>query len=238
MITKGYIEEIVSSNEVKVRLPIYDKMNENSLGVGENYLPVASVCSLPSTNPNLKVGDVFYVSFEDNNRQKPIVMGYLTVNNDKYCDTTLQDLNVNGLSKFTSDFSIGNVNYNSFYQLKNVKTNIQNYINVLYKNIEDIKEKLEKSNKNSLENEAKLLDESYKYSKIMEYIKLIENLIGSSQDSDRDKTLFGQLHSAFNMYSTLENKIGSIGDGESIMSLLESLSNKVIELEDSFSKGY
>ena len=237
MITKGYVEELVSSNQVKVRLPVYDKINENGTGAGFNELPIASVCSLPSTNPNLKVGDVVYVAFEDNNRQKPIVMGYLSMDNNKYCDTTLQDLTVNGTSRFTSDFSIGNIDYNSFLQLKNVKVNIQNYLDKLSDSIDKLEEKLEKSNKNNEKNNAKLLNESNKYNKALQYLDLIKGQIGSNQDNERDKTLFGQLYAAENIFSILENKVGAIAEGESIISLLNSLSDRVAELEDSFSKG-
>ena len=87
MITKGIIIETIntkklsglSSNKYKVRIPLFE-----SAGVSTIYVTDACLCYGSQLDLDIKVGDVVFISFEDNELDKPIILGKL------YCDKNLQ----------------------------------------------------------------------------------------------------------------------------------------------------
>ena len=131
MITKGIIEEIVAKYRAKVRLPIYEGMPQSSdVYVRSNDLSTATICTLPSCEPNFQKGDVVFVAFEDNDLGKTIILGML------YCESSKKSTSSLGLNSLVVDVdthlseatTIGDVASDDIQNLKGTKGNIQKQI--------------------------------------------------------------------------------------------------------------
>lgn len=79
MITKAIVEEIVSETQARVRIPILHKISTSSSATPFNELPIATICTLPGIHIKYDVGDVVYVSYEDNLSSKIVILGELAV---------------------------------------------------------------------------------------------------------------------------------------------------------------
>lgn len=79
MITKAIVEEIVSTTQVRVRIPLLHKISTSSSATPFNELPIATICTFPGIDIKYDVGDVVYVSYEDNLSSKIVVIGELAV---------------------------------------------------------------------------------------------------------------------------------------------------------------
>ena len=131
MITKGYVikKSTDSSNKYSVRIPILE-----SAGIGLNSNGLNSSvydCTLshnPGTYEALRPGDCVFISFEDNNYAKPIILGKLFVNVEEessgYQYNT--DLKVTHKATLPVDTTIGSVPFD----------NILNYFNSINESID------------------------------------------------------------------------------------------------------
>jgi hypothetical protein len=131
MITKGYVikKSTDSSNKYSVRIPILE-----SAGIGLNSNGLNSSvydCTLshnPGTYEALRPGDCVFISFEDNNYAKPIILGKLFVNVEEessgYQYNT--DLKVTHKATLPIDTTIGSVPFD----------NILNYFNSINESID------------------------------------------------------------------------------------------------------
>ena len=77
MIQKGIIESIISLYEYKVRIPRYDKVLTTPGAVKTSDLSSAVVCSYPGTKVAFQEGDIVLVGFENDELNKPIILGLL-----------------------------------------------------------------------------------------------------------------------------------------------------------------
>ena len=95
MITKGIVEEIITKYEVRVRIPIYHKIKGVQGATPTKDLPIAHTCVMFGICPNYKVGDIVYVTFENNQLQNVVILGYLynDKNVESYPDMTVNSLN-------------------------------------------------------------------------------------------------------------------------------------------------
>lgn len=80
MIQKAIVESIENEYQVKVRIPKYDKMSGD--GFSYNDLSTSIICSSPGTLVNYSVGDIVLVGFENDEINKPVVLGLLYTNNN------------------------------------------------------------------------------------------------------------------------------------------------------------
>jgi hypothetical protein len=131
MITKGYVikKSTESPNKYSVRIPIFE-----STGIGLNTNGLNSSiydCTLshnPGTYEALIPGDCVFISFEDNNYAKPIILGKLFVNVEEessgYQYNT--DLKVTHKATLPIDTTIGNVPFE----------NVLNYFNSIDESID------------------------------------------------------------------------------------------------------
>ena len=96
MITRGIVEKLLDRYTIKVRMPILNRMKQNSNSILSDDLNEAVVSVPPNFDPNINVGDVVFVAFEDNNFGKPVVIGYLYRSNmtPTYGDIILNSINV------------------------------------------------------------------------------------------------------------------------------------------------
>ena len=87
MITKAIIEKVENDGyHYKVRIPILHKIADAPGSTPFKELPIALVCYAPGCKPNLNVGDVVYVGFENNQYSEPVILGMLL--NDSYKESS------------------------------------------------------------------------------------------------------------------------------------------------------
>lgn len=139
MITKGIVEQIDRNNPytAKVRIPVFNKAQGVVGATPTNQLYTASICCLPNCNPNIKVGDVVYVSFEDNYIDKPIILGHL-YNGISNLNTTVgiktDSVEATVTARLPADTNIGDTTSNDFVNLRNTRSNLQGQIDLLSQN--------------------------------------------------------------------------------------------------------
>ena len=146
MITKGIVEEIISPNEVRVRIPIFDRARDTSMSTKNSDLTVASICSLPNCYNFVQVGDVVFVGFEDNTTYRAIILGHLLTNNEHNTSEMRMNLNklcVEGEARLSSETSIGQVTSTELGMLAGLTDNIQKQLDLLNTKIELIEKMLE-----------------------------------------------------------------------------------------------
>ena len=144
MITKGIVEEIRDTYYALVRLPIYNGVPIASNSTPDKDLNVATLCALPNTHPNLQVGDVVFVGFEDNDMGKPIILGCLYCENssNSSASITLNSLEVLVDSHLSAETEIGNTTAIDIQNLSHTSGNLQAQINLLKDDIEKLKQDL------------------------------------------------------------------------------------------------
>lgn len=142
MITKGIVTEILNTYFVKVRLPVYDRVTQASLSVPSSDLNTATVCTVPNCRPNLRVGDIVFVGFEDNDLCKPIIIGCLYGDSvtKSSADITLNSLVVSVNTVLSDDTTIGNTTPKDIQNLSRTKDNIQQQIDRLSERIKQLEE--------------------------------------------------------------------------------------------------
>lgn len=129
MITKGIVEEVLSQYKVKVRLPIFDGVKSNK----NEVLNSATICTLPSIDNVVTVGDIVFVGFEDNDLGKPIVIGQLfsSKSNNTKSDLKLNTLYTESITKLSSSTWIGAITPKEINSLYGVRDFIQNQLDEL-----------------------------------------------------------------------------------------------------------
>lgn len=133
MITRGIVEKLLDRYTIKVRMPLLNRMKQNSNSILSDDLNEAVVSVPPNFDPNINVGDVVFVAFEDNNFGKPVVIGYLYRSNmtPTYGDIILNSINVKIAANLSADTTIGDVSSTNISYLKGVTSNIQGQLNSL-----------------------------------------------------------------------------------------------------------
>ena len=61
----------------RVRIPVIHKIKNTPGAVSDDKLPIATVCALKDALPYYQVGDVVWVSFENNELDTPVILGVL-----------------------------------------------------------------------------------------------------------------------------------------------------------------
>ena len=132
--TRGIVEKVIDKYTILVRLPLYDKGPNAADAVPTESLPAAVICSPPRLSYNIMVGDIVFVSFEDNNRNKPVIVGYLyreALTESQYSDIILGNLEVKNQANLPRDTSIGDISNLEISYLFGLKDNIQYQIDKL-----------------------------------------------------------------------------------------------------------
>ena len=141
MVTKAIIESIESKYLVKVRIPLLDSGPEFSDATDYDSLSDAIICTLPRTSYIPEIGDIVFVTFEDNDKGKPIIIGCLfkESGNDSQIDIEVNNLVVKSKTQLSSSINIGSISYDELKYLEGLKQNIQ----ATFSNIEDRLKELE-----------------------------------------------------------------------------------------------
>ena len=175
MVTRGIVEAVLNEYSYKVRIPIFDRIEADAEHTDYNSLSTA-VASIPKgLNNSIKVGDVIFLTFENNNLTEPIIIGQLyreAITNDVTAAFSGRYLEITDEAKLPSNTTIGTLSYDKLFMLSNVKYDIQRQIDKLthdlgYANDEDletIRDEISKlyDAKDSLEKDITKFNESLK----------------------------------------------------------------------------
>ncbi len=112
IVTKAYVEEIISPYRYRVRMPLYDQIKSSSTATPTQELPIASVCGIPGLHYNFQVGDIVYVAVENNERDNLVILGMLlteTTASTAKCDLVVNNLQVDKSATLPNSTSIGSI---------------------------------------------------------------------------------------------------------------------------------
>ena len=137
MITKAIVEKVIDNYNIRVRVPSLDRTYQSSVYTNNEDLNVAIVCTLPGCDPNIKVGDVVFVSLEETEEDRAVILGYLyrTKKTETLCDMLLSKLNVANVALLPEDTTIGNVSSFELQQLSGIRGNVQLQITQLQEQV-------------------------------------------------------------------------------------------------------
>lgn len=137
MITKAIVEKVIDNYNIRVRVPSLDRTYQSSVYTNNEDLNVAIVCTLPGCDPNIKVGDVVFVSLEETEEDRAVILGYLyrTKKTETLCDMLLSKLNVANVAVLPEDTTIGNVSSFELQQLSGIRGNVQLQITQLQEQV-------------------------------------------------------------------------------------------------------
>jgi hypothetical protein len=146
MIYRAIVEEVIDNYSAKIRIPLVHRTISSNNHTSYESLPVAKICTLPNTHPNIRKGDVVIVALENNDATKPLIIGYLYI--DKEYETkispNLYSLNVSADAQLSSSTSIGEVAPEDIKQLKGARENIQNQLDILFNRLEALEKYIQK----------------------------------------------------------------------------------------------
>ena len=110
MTTKAIIiSKISDSNKYLVRIPYFEQANVSNNTLTNSYME-ATLAYTPGIINSYKENDVVYVSFEDHTASKPIIIGKLSLSNDKERGyANVNTLSVSSDATLPSKTSIGNI---------------------------------------------------------------------------------------------------------------------------------
>lgn len=137
MLTKGYIQAVLSPHSVRVRLPIFNKVENVQGATPVEELSTAPICTLPHFIQNPQIGDIVFVDFEEDQYSHPVVLGYLSIENNKpnFVSATLEDLTALGKTRLGTDTNIGEIDYKNIATLKGMEKLITEEFNSVRQDI-------------------------------------------------------------------------------------------------------
>lgn len=150
MVTKAIVEQLIDPYHVRVRIPSIDRTLQSAVHTTTEHLNVALVCTLPGCDPNIRVGDVVFISFDDYSENQVVIIGHLY---SKYqetplCNLALQSLNVSDTATLPDNTSIGDVSSDEVRCLKGSRYSLQEQIDSLQEQINLLSSGTQHLNKN------------------------------------------------------------------------------------------
>ena len=127
MLTKAYVEQIVNDYQVRVRIPIFDKLASSPGGTPTEQLSISPICTIPGGKYNYSVGDIVFVTFEDNDLGRPVILGqlYADIDNKGLASLALDGLEVLQQANLPENTHIGKVTPDSIKNLSGIRSPIQ-----------------------------------------------------------------------------------------------------------------
>ena len=236
MIVRGIVESKFK-NQAKVRIPVFDKVYTAALGVDYDSLSTAAICVPPKFKMDIKSGDLVYVLFEENNKQKPVIVGYMFNENNSTSSANILDLSAETSAVFSENTSIGDVTGDNIKFLEGIDKNLQETINERKENVNINNNNINNIYNINNKNKNIILNNTISINNANSNINYIKSIIGNNSDSAISKTLFGQLNFAKNYLNSILEKIGNVDLNKSFDSILEEYDSKIKILEESIHNG-
>ena len=139
MVTKAIVSDVSDKYNIKVRIPIYNRVSFATQRTVEADLPSATSCVLPNSSLNLRVGDIVYVSFEDDDTGRPVILGCLfkeSGNGSTASSISAESINVTATAVLPSETSIGKVTSKELGFLTGMRENTQYQIDALTRKVD------------------------------------------------------------------------------------------------------
>lgn len=154
MVTKAIIQEVLSPHKVKVRMPLFNKIENANGSTPNRELPVCPICTLPNFINDPRVGDIVFVAPEDYDVSRPVVLGYLSNPNTTYplMDISCNNFNASGDITLSKEITVGDIKYENIKCLKNLTSNIKLEIERIDKALSDIDASITALNTTSSQN--------------------------------------------------------------------------------------
>ena len=203
MLTKAYISDIINSSLIKVRIPLFNKIDGVNGATPKSELSTACVCSLPNFITAPQTGDIVIVGFEEDDTSKPVVLGYLSKNTES---NSMTDIKCNKLVaiddvELNEHTTIGDILPENIKCLKNLKHNINTTFQETNKSIDNINKKIETINTNISDNTTSIEanEESIKTLNTN-----VSNLIGKVEKLEKDyKNMLNKFDEYLKKYPTI-----------------------------------
>lgn len=140
MITKAIVERVIDPYSIRIRVPQIDRIKSSSVHTADEDLDVALVCTLPGCHPNIRPGDIVFVSLDDADTDRAVILGYLyrTKETETYCDLVLSKLQVLNNVQLPANTSIGAVSASNIACLEGMDDNIKKKIELLEKKVDTL----------------------------------------------------------------------------------------------------
>ena len=220
MITKGYIESVVGDSEVTVRCPIFDGIKGgNRFSVDLSSSPINTY---PGISPNLKSGDVVFVGFEENNRYKPVVLGYLcNSNSDTFVDISVNSMEADSVT-LNGSVSIGDVTNDEIFCLEGLSEPVIDFFDSTSRDILEHKS-LNADLLKKINGHAKKLDLLKTNIEAVESKTLaFKKLLGEITDTT-EETISGMINVDGTDIQKLSDLIGQVPEGATIRQMLDEI---------------
>ena len=233
MITKATVEKVLNEKTYQVRIPIIDKTKKSSLT--NNILSTAVISSQLNCPLNFRIGDIVFVDFEEDNYNKPVIIGslYTGANLKTKPTVNLSSINVTENASLSNNVTIGkDIKYENIYSLKNSKESIQKQLDETVSALSIYKQELEdKATLTSLQY-LSIKEYTSLTEKIDEYLKNIEITIGNTTDTE-EATIYGKLNCLSADIDNVLKKVGTIDENTTFFDKLQDLESRLSILSSS-----
>jgi len=144
MILRAIIEEIVDDGlRARVRIPRYNKSADSPTATPFDELYIAPICCAPGLKPALVVGDIVFVSFEDDEIDQPVIIGTLfREGSESLTDVSATSSKIEVNCELPRDTTIGDVKSSNIETLLNCRDDIQGQIDYLDQRIKRLEDML------------------------------------------------------------------------------------------------
>lgn len=204
MLTKGYIQTILSPHSVRVRLPILNKVENVQGATPLEELATAPICTLPHFIQNPQVGDIVFVDFEEDQYSQPVVLGYLSIENNRpnFVSATLEDLTALGKTRLGINTNIGEIEYKNIATLKGMEKLITEEFN-------SVRQDIKRNSGDISLNRTNISTNTRDIENLELSVSAINNLIRGTYNDDvinEHSPIIGDLINLYNKLSDLNDK--------------------------------
>ncbi len=124
--------KLVVDNKFKIYIPIFRRAGESKDSKLSASIMYATLLYTPGSENGYRVGDIVYISFENNQMGNPIILGKLFLNTTQDVPNTASiigdNLNISGKATLPKDTKIGEVTGNEIEKLFRLVSNNTNLI--------------------------------------------------------------------------------------------------------------
>ena len=120
MITKAIVEQQIDNYRYRVRIPLFDRVEDAATYTDFEDLCVATLSSTKGISNSLNIGDVVFVGFEDNNASKPIILGHLyreVLTKENTAFIQVSNATITDTVNLPENTFIGNISYRQLLEL-------------------------------------------------------------------------------------------------------------------------